>query len=191
MLASAAPSPAGFTSTSYFRRVGVRVSSIGVPVRMRFQCGGAQELKWGSDFGGLGGDRCGAENREAAGEPDRGTSISDQPDTMSDGIGSNLRNSHGHHCPGHGDLRPVKSSRHPLPASHDRTVRRASNFSSWQRSCRNAQSVAHTAGDRNLVLTTVWRGYSPLAGSSDHYRSQTQRSKGRWPDRAATGAPAR
>jgi hypothetical protein len=28
------------------------------------------------------------------------------------------------------------------------------------------------------VLTTVWRGYSPLAGSTDDYRSQTRRSNG-------------
>ena len=37
--------------------------------------------------------------------------------------------------------------------------------------------VAHTAGDRNLVLTTVWRGYSPLAGSGCDYRSRTRKKQ--------------
>jgi hypothetical protein len=37
--------------------------------------------------------------------------------------------------------------------------------------------VTHSAGDRDLVLTTVWRGYSPLAGSNGYYSSQTCTAK--------------
>jgi hypothetical protein len=33
--------------------------------------------------------------------------ILDQPATVIDGAGSHLRNNNGHHCLGHGDLRPV------------------------------------------------------------------------------------
>ena len=96
---------------------------------------------------------------------------------MPDSTGSNLRSSHGHHCLGHGDLRPVEIKSSPSAGEPHGPIGRASNFSSWQRSCRNAHCVAHTAGDRNLVLTTVWRGYSPLAGSAFQYRPQTRKGK--------------
>ena len=84
---------------------------------MRFQCGGAQELKWGSDLVEILVEIL-AEILAEIGATPRiarrpGTSrsryaIFDQLDTMFDGIGSDLRNSHGHHRSGHGDLRPVK-----------------------------------------------------------------------------------